>query len=160
MASPTALPPVQQRPPRSLAGPVVLIASGIVLLLSTLRVLQWHALMLWFGRFWPLLLILWGVIKLAEYYQAQRSGTRSPGIGVGGVFLVIFLVLFGITVTGVSRFNWGAIRDEINIDNNDFPFFGHNYTYEDEVAQDFPAGATLRIETARGALNVNSADDQ
>ena len=76
-------PPQQQRPRRSIAGPVVLILLGVVLLLTTMRVLHPQPLLHWFGTYWPALIILWGVIKLIEYQQAQREGTRPAGIGAG-----------------------------------------------------------------------------
>ena len=87
MASPTQPLPIQpqpqrQRQRRSIAGPVVMILLGIVLLLTTMRVLQPQPLVHWFGTYWPALIILWGVIKLVEYQQAQREGTRPAGIEV------------------------------------------------------------------------------
>src|SRR5437588_12596799 len=91
MSSPAMTP----RRPRSVAGPVVLIIMGVFLLLRTMGILHWS---LWhvFARFWPLLLILWGVIKLIEYQQAKQEGLRPRGIGAGGVFLIICLIVFGL----------------------------------------------------------------
>ena len=157
MASPAQVPP--PRPRRSLAGPVVLIVLGIVFLLGTMGVLHFYMLGHWFARYWPLLIILWGVIKLLEYQQAQREGRRAPGIGAGGVFLLIVLIVFGLAATQASRFNWEAIGKEIDIDHEDFSFFGHSYSFDDQLAQAFPAGATLRITDIRGAVNVNVSDD-
>ena len=102
MASPVQAPPPMQpiQPPRqkrSVAGPVVLILLGVVLLLTTMRVLQPQPLLHWFGTYWPALIILWGVIKLVEYQQAQREGTRPQGIGGGGVVLLVFLIVFGMS---------------------------------------------------------------
>ena len=157
MASPAQVPP--PRPRRSLAGPVVLIVLGIVFLLGTMGVLHFYMLGHWFARYWPLLIILWGIIKLLEYQQAQREGRRAPGIGAGGVFLLVVLIVFGLAATQASRFNWEAIGKEIDIDHEDFSFFGHSYSFDDQLAQAFPAGATLRITDIRGAVNVNVSDD-
>src|ERR1700680_4860629 len=133
MASPTQPLPIQpqpqrQRQRRSIAGPVVMILLGIVLLLTTMRVLQPQPLVHWFGTYWPALIILWGVIKLVEYQQAQREGTRPAGIGAGGVLLLVFLIVFGMSATQASRFNWDEIRDHINLGDEDFQIFGHTYT--------------------------------
>jgi DUF4097 and DUF4098 domain-containing protein YvlB len=158
MASPAQVPP--PRPRRSLAGPVVLIVLGIVFLLGTMGVLHFYMLGHWFARYWPLLIILWGVIKLLEYQQAQREGRRAPGISAGGIFLLVVLIAFGLAATGASRFDWEAIRNEIDINDEDFSdMFGHSYSYDDQLAQAFPAGATLRITDIRGAVNVNVSDD-
>jgi DUF4097 and DUF4098 domain-containing protein YvlB len=164
MASPVQAPPPMQpiqprRQRRSVAGPVVLILLGVVLLLTTMRVLHPEPLLRWFGTYWPALIILWGVIKLVEYQQAQREGTRPAGIGGGGVVLLIFLIIFGLSATQASRFNWDEIRDHINLGDDDLALFGHNYNYDDQLQQDFPAGGSLRITNDRGAVNLTVSDD-
>ncbi len=165
MASPVQAPPPFQpiQPPprqrRSLAGPVVLILLGVLLLLTTMRVLHPQPLLHWFGTYWPALIILWGVIKLVEYQQAQREGTRPQGIGGGGVVLLIFLIVFGMSATQASRFNWDEIRDHVNLGGDDLALFGHNYSYDDQLQQDFPAGSSLRITSERGAVNITVSDD-
>jgi DUF4097 and DUF4098 domain-containing protein YvlB len=164
MASPVQAPPPMQpiqprRQRRSVAGPVVLILLGVVLLLTTMRVLHPEPLLRWFGTYWPALIILWGVIKLVEYQQAQREGTRPAGIGGGGVVLLIFLIIFGLSATQASRFNWDEIRDHINLGDDDLALFGHNYSYDDQLQQDFPAGGSLRITNDRGAVNLTVSDD-
>src|SRR5271169_4373916 len=92
--SPLPPPPPQRR--RSLAGPFVLIVVGIVFLLGTMHVLSIGRLAHLFANYWPVLLIFWGVIKLIEHQRAQREGTRSSGIGAGGVFQVIMIVVCGL----------------------------------------------------------------
>jgi len=164
MASPVQAPPPFQQPiqpprqRRSVAGPVVLIVLGVVLLLTTMRVLHPQPLLHWFGTYWPALIILWGVIKLVEYQQAQREGTRPAGIGGGGVVLLIFLIIFGLSATQASRFNWDEIRDHINL-GDDIALFGHNYSYDDQLQQEFPAGSSLRITNDRGAVSLTVSDD-
>jgi len=164
MASPVQAPPPFQQPiqprrqRRSVAGPVVLILLGVVLLLTTMRVLHPQPLLHWFGTYWPALIILWGVIKLVEYQQAQREGTRPAGIGGGGVVLLIFLIIFGLSATQASRFNWDEIRDHINL-GDDIALFGHNYSYDDQLQQEFPAGSSLRITNDRGAVSLTVSDD-
>ncbi len=158
MASPVQVAP-PPRPRRSLAGPLVLIVLGVVFLLGTLGVLQWYMLGKVWAHYWPVLIILWGVVKLMEYHQAQRDGTRPPGIGAGQVFLLIVLIFFGLAATQASRFNWGEIRDQINIDDGDFPLFGHTYSYDDQLRQEFPAGGNLHVVNDRGAVNVTASTD-
>ena len=104
MASPS-MPPTPPLPPRlphrSIAGPVVLILMGVLFLMGTMGVLEIHHLGWLFARYWPALLILWGVIKLIEYEQAKRYGQPVRGIGVGGVFLLLFLIMAGLIATQV-----------------------------------------------------------
>jgi DUF4097 and DUF4098 domain-containing protein YvlB len=158
MASPVQVPPPRYR--RSFSGPIILIALGTVFLLGTMGVLDWHNLGHWFAHYWPVLLIISGVIKLIEYQQAQRQGTRASGISAGGVFLIIAIIFFGLIATHASRFNWGELKDQIDInDDGDFPFFGTKYNFDDQLAQAFPAGASLHINDTRGAVNIIASDD-
>lgn len=153
--------PVPPLPPRqrSFAGAVVLIIVGTIFLLGTMRVLSVGKLAHLFANYWPILLILWGIIKLVEHQQAQRQGRRSSGIGAGGVFLVIMIVVFGLIANQLERVNWSGLRDEIG-DNGDFPnIFGENYNFNDHLEQNFPADASLKVINNHGAVSVHAADD-
>jgi hypothetical protein len=158
MASPVQVPPPRYR--RSFSGPIVLIGLGILFLLGTMGMLDWRNLGHWFAHYWPVLLIIAGVIKLIEYQQAQREGTRASGISAGGVFVIIAIIFFGLIATHASRFNWGQLRDQIDInDDGDFPFFGSKYNFDDQLAQAFPAGGSLHVTNTRGAVNIIASED-
>src|SRR6266568_5349212 len=165
MSNPVMTPGVPPVPPpprrqRSIAGPFVLIVIGTVCLLGTMHVLSLSRLAHLFANYWPVLLIFWGVIKLLEHQRAQREGTRAAGIGAGGIFLVVIIVVFGLIATQLERVNWSGLRDNINIDDNDFSdIFGQNYNFNDHLEQDFPAGASLKIIDTRGAVSVHASDD-
>jgi DUF4097 and DUF4098 domain-containing protein YvlB len=160
MASPIQppLPPRHRR--RSFAGPLVLIILGLVFLLGNLHWISWERLGTLFAHYWPLLLILWGVIKLVEYQQAQRDGVPARGIGAGGVFLVIAIVVCGLIATGVTP-HLGEIRDHINIDDGDLDnFFGDTFSFDDHLEQEIPPAATsLRVNNEHGAVRVTLAND-
>jgi len=133
---------------------------GTVCLLGTMHVLSLGRLAHLFANYWPVLLIFWGVIKLLEHQRAQREGTRAAGIGAGGIFLVVIIVVFGLIATQLERVNWSGLRDNINIDDSDFSdIFGQNYNFNDHLEQDFPAGASLKIIDTRGAVSVHASDD-
>ncbi len=157
------VPPVAPLPPhrhRSLAGPFVLIVLGAVFLMATTRVLSIGRLAHLFANYWPALLIVWGVIKLIEHQRAQREGTRAPGIGGGGVVLVVMIVVFGLMATQLEHVNWSGIRDNFNVDDPDFSgIFGQSYNFNDNVHQDFPAGASVKIIDNHGAVSVHASDD-
>jgi DUF4097 and DUF4098 domain-containing protein YvlB len=154
------IPPVPRRRRRSFSGPFVLIVVGIVFLLGNLHMLSWARLGMWFAHYWPVLLILWGVIKLIEYQQAQREGAPAPGIGAAGIFLVVVIVVSGLIATQAARFNWSGIRDQINIDDDDLNnIFGESFNFDDHLEQDFPAGASLKVIDNHGAVSVHASDD-
>ncbi len=154
--APVVVPPRRRR---SFAGPLVLIILGIVFLLGNMHVLTWHALWMWFARYWPVLIIVWGVVKLVEYYQAQREGTRPSGIGVGGFFLLLFLVCAGLAASQAARVNWHALGDEVDMGDNIWPMFGDTFSFNDQLQQAFPAGSSLRVVSNRGGVTVSSWDE-
>lgn len=166
--SSTVPPPVQPVPPpppyrhrRSYAGPFVLIVLGLIFLLGNLHMISWARLGMAFAHYWPLLLILWGVIKIVEHHQAQRDGYPTRGIGGGGVFLVICIVICGLIATHVARFHWNDIRDNLQIDDSDFDnMFGESFNFDDHLEQAIPACVTnLRINDEHGAVRISSSDD-
>ena len=154
-------PPPAPRPQRSIAGPVVLILMGVLFLMGTMGILEIHSLGRLFARFWPALLILWGVIKLIEYEQAKRLGQPTRGIGVGGVFLMLFLIVTGLIATQAARLDWKSIGEHIEIGDDeglDEIFGGSTFNYSDELSQEIPAGASLHVNDDRGTITVNVAD--
>lgn len=149
--------PVYYRHRRSLAGPLILIIIGVVFLLHNfgMRIPVWHL----FGRFWPLLLILWGVIRLIEYSVAPRYGYGRSGLGAGSVFLLILIVVVGLSAHYSSDVNWGGVRDQLQLDDDLGGMFGSAYTFDDSLEQLFPAKGSLRIVSDRGALTVSPSED-
>jgi len=149
---------MRPRQPRSFAGPIVLIVIGIFFLLGNMGWIAWHELGYWFAHYWPLLLIIWGVIKLIEYQNANRAGVHPRGIGAGGVLLIIFVVILGLSATEAYRVNWQELRDEMHIQ-GDVPWWGHTYDYTQDLQQTFPPGDSLRVTNERGAINVTASSD-
>ena len=164
MASPYTQPSAPLPPPppvygyrRSLTGPLILILIGMLFLLRNLGVHMpvWH----FFGRFWPLLIILWGVVALIEHFTALKHGYRTRGLGGGGIFLLILIVVVGLAAHHSSDVNWEGMRDQIQIGDDDLGgMFGTAFTFEDTIEQSFPAKGSLRIVSDRGAINVTPSD--
>ena len=155
--------PTPRPPYRSIAGPVVLILLGMLFLLGTMGILEWHGLGTLFARFWPALLILWGVLKLIEYEQAKRLGQPARGIGVGGVFLMLFLIMAGLIATQAARVNWKSLGEHIQIGDEeglDEIFGGSTFDYSDELSQEIPAGTSLHVNDDRGTITINVADSK
>jgi Putative adhesin len=154
-------PPPAPRPHRSIAGPVVLILMGVLFLCGTMGILEIHNLGRLFARFWPALLILWGVIKLIEYEQAKRLGQPARGIGVGGVFLMLFLIGAGLIATQAARVDWKSLGEHIQLGDDqglDEIFGGSTFDYSDELSQEIPAGSTLHVNDDRGTITINVGD--
>jgi len=152
---PPTPPPYRYR--RSFAGPVILILIGLLFLMKNLgfRFPIWH----WFGHWWPLLLILWGVIILVENVTSTRTGYRTRHLGAGGIILMVLLVTLGVSAHYSSDVDWGGVRDQLQMDDDLGGMFGTAFTFEDTMEQAFPANAALRIVCDRGALNITPSED-
>src|SRR6266481_8662732 len=125
MSSPVVNAPPRRR--RSMTGPFILIIVGMIFLLGNLHLISWGRLGLLFAHYWPLLLILWGVLKLVEHQRAKQEGMTAPGIGAGGVFLLIALIVAGLSASQMTRVNWEELRNHVDVDDADIPFFGSTF---------------------------------
>jgi DUF4097 and DUF4098 domain-containing protein YvlB len=166
MSTPSQVPYYSPRRHRSLFGPIVLIAIGVILLLRNFGIISTRGFWIWFSNYWPILLILLGVVKLIEYMWSRASGNPSPRLGAGAIVFLVFFIIFGLTTTRVSRVDWQGLRNNIGIDDDpdvsDFfnGMFGSRYDFSDNFSQ--PMSATqIRILTSRGDIKITpSADDQ
>jgi len=169
VASPMMPPPIPRPPHRSIAGPVVLILLGILLLLGTMGMMDIHHLWSLYARFWPALLILWGALKLIEYEQAKRYGQPVRGIGVGGVFLMLFLIVAGLIATQAARVDWKNLGEHIQLGDDEGieeMFGGSSFDYSGELSNALPAAGnslhvdSLHINDDHGTITVNVSDDK
>ena len=167
MSSPTQTPQVPPPPirpgyyvrRRSIAGPIVLIALGVLFLLGNMHVITWPMLGSYFARYWPVLIILWGMIKLYEHWSDTRQGLPGRGIGAGGVLLIIFLIIFGMSATAAYKVNWNAFGNDVDFDNDFAGLFGNTYSFTQTLEEPFTAGNSVRIVDDRGSVTVNSWDE-
>lgn len=164
MASPTPTPPLMIPPRRrSLAGPLILILIGVFFLLRTSHLIDPVILHHWFAHWWPVFLIVWGAIRLFEYYSDQQHGYPPRRMGGGAVFLLIIFILVGLSITKTENVNWRNLGENIQIgddsDWNDF-FGGQTFNYTNTAMQDLPASsnATLRVLSDDGDVTINSWD--
>src|SRR3954465_14039454 len=151
MPPPQAPPPYQPRRRRSMAGPIVLITIGILGLMATMGVLSFQNLLFRFAHFWPVLLIMWGLVKIVEHYRNQQEGYDTPGIGAGGVVFVIFLVIFGLAATGASHMDWSGIGVDMG---------SNGYTFQTDIEQPFPEGASFKGTNDHGNVVIRVWDEK
>ena len=129
---------------------LVLLSAGILLLLHNYGHLDLHE---FFTRWWPLLIIFWGIVKLYERTVGQKFGGGGGGISTGEVFLVLgMLALLGMVVAvdyGKERF--GDTIEDIR---------GDNYSFDLDVSpKEIPPNAHVVVRTTRGDITVRSSDD-
>ena len=162
MASPVMTPPappVRPRRRKSYAGAVVLILVGVMFLLQNFGVLSVHR---FYAHWWPLIIILIGVIKLIEHFQAKQEDSIPAGVTFGTIVLLFFIVVSGLAISKAEGVNWRAVGEQFggDFDDEQFNHFGQTaFTYEDQLEQAFPANGNLKIVCDHGNINVNPSED-
>ncbi|MBI3405247.1 MAG: DUF4097 family beta strand repeat protein [Acidobacteria bacterium] len=134
---------------RSLFGGLFWLLIGTLLLINNIRPE--------FGFFdlvrhwWPALLILWGVVRLAESTVLRKTGEIPTRTFSGGeIFLVILLIVIG---SGISIGN--RIRQEEPDINIQFPW-DRSYSATEEIKADkpLPAGSLVTVSNYRGSITI------
>lgn len=141
-------------PRRSLFVPVLLLLSGGMLLAHYFH----PALPLgyWIATFWPLLLILWGLIRIVEHYT--HPPRLRPGFSAGEVLLVLLIIFGGLAFSGVYRYGhspwaraWGVNVDAWN------PFLG-DYSFTASAASPLAPKQRVVIAGYHGSVRLQPAD--
>jgi DUF4097 and DUF4098 domain-containing protein YvlB len=154
---------------RSIVGPMMLVALGVVFLLVELGNLSWWRVTDWFGHWWPLLMIVAGLILLAEWaadqhMQTARAAQGLPPIGsrtMGGgvIWLLIFVAICGGMVHVSSRaFDWNDGHFRYGLGDFDRAL-GDPHDSDDSMSQAIPADAFLTVDNPRGDVTVSGISD-
>ena len=145
---------------RSMAGPIILIGIGLLFLLANTGVLSKARLWWWFAMYWPVLLIVLGLVRLIEYVVARRNGGPTPRFGGGAIFLLILFIFIGIGATQSRRVNWDAVRDNVDIDTDLSPFFGQKYDFEDQQTQEAGKAKNIQVDNEHGSVKIHPQDER
>lgn len=145
----------------SLFTPILLVAIGVVFLLINVGVIASRSFFWWFSKYWPVVLILLGLVKLAEYLLARSRNERAPGIGPGGIVLLVFFVVVGAAFSAASRATWNLNVDPGEDWNDPFGWFGSRYEFTATFDQPIRSGDQIKIYASRGDITIKpSPDDQ
>ncbi len=140
----------------SVVAPLLLIGIGILFLARNMY--PDLALVDYFARYWPLLLILWGVLRLAEilFWSATEKELPARGMSGGEWILIFFLCMIGISVHTVRGFESWWPRSGITMGGIDM--FGESFEFP--IAAEKPASKTPRviIESFRGNARITGTD--
>ncbi len=140
----------------SIVAPLLLIGIGVLFLARNLYpnlpVVEYLA------KYWPFLLIVWGVLRLAEVlvWAAMSRPLPPRGLSPGEWVVVVFLCLFGFSLhaaRGIS--NWWP-RHGITM--GGIEMFGESFEYP--LNAEKPCAKTPRviIESFRGNARIIGAD--
>ena len=139
---------------RSLAGPLILIGIGCLFLLNNIRpdFSVWDAI----SRWWPFLLIAFGVIRLAEvlFFYNRGQAASQRGISGGQVWLIALICVAAYAATNHRR----VIRIN-NFQSGGVQIFGEQYDYPIAVHGDALGVTMLVLDNLRGNVTVSGSDE-
>jgi len=143
--------------PRSsgLFSGLLLISIGVLMLFWTYAHLN---LGHFFVRFWPLILIVWGIVKFYERTVAVRQGRTSGWITAGEIFLVVgVFCLIGVVVIV------DLVREKIDSKGGMERIareLGDEYSFDLEMKPEpIPANARVQINVPRADISVHASDE-
>lgn len=154
--TPPTPPPVIHVTParRSVVGPLILILIGLAFLLH--HFVPYIAIGHLFVSYWPLLLIIWGLVKLVENVSARRGGDgRHPFMTGGEIGLLVIFLLFVALI---------SVFDKIHQRFPDMDFgdvwADRGSPVTDELpARQIAAKAPVTIDTPRGDVTIFADED-
>jgi len=138
--------------PRSIAGPLILVAIGVVFLLNNLggAVPVWS--LVW--DYWPLLIVFLGVIGLVEVlYHLGRGGSAPPKSFAGGgiLWIVIWVAVLG----------WVGHHHNIRIGpftNGGVNLLGSDYTFDVNATGASQGVVRVVLDNINGNLSLKGED--
>ena len=133
---------------------VTLVVIGGLLLARNLGypIPIWSAL----ARYWPVLIIGWGIVKLIEYFHYKRTGDNRPLFSGGEVALLILVLLAGSAITTAAN-----VSSNIDFDFGDVDLWditGNNYSYDEHHELPVTGAPAIDIVNMFGNVDIRAAD--
>jgi len=111
------------------------------------------------AKYWPVLIIFWGLSKLIDYIQAQaHPDTTPPPLFSGSEVLMLVLILvLGTIISRVvlhpwQQWGWHVNDDEIS------GLFLNSYSYNQTLSQPTQGDVQLVLSDQRGPVEIRGAD--
>jgi DUF4097 and DUF4098 domain-containing protein YvlB len=149
---------------RSIVGPLIILAMGIVFLLTQMGRLSWGQSLEWYGRWWPAVLIAAGIVLLLEWAIDQRESAAGHRRVVSGgvIFLLILLALAGLSSRAVEYgLAWRDHTFRNGYTKLDY-LFGDRHDADSSMTRAISPASTLMIRNPHGDVTVtgSSSDGQ
>ncbi len=139
---------------RSLAGPLILIGIGVLFLFKNMvpDFSVWTLLVRW----WPFLLIGFGVVQLAEVLYFYNRGQALAPRGFSGGQVVLLALLCGAVYAATHHRRVIHIN---NFESGGVQIFGEQYDYPINLHGDATGVTMLVLDNLRGNVTVNGSDE-
>lgn len=140
----------------SLVTPLLLIGIGALFLAR--NIMPDLPLLDYLAQYWPLLLILWGTLRLLEIavWAVRKQPLPYYGVSGGEWILVVFLCMFGLSLHAVRGFTTWLPR--AGIEWGSWEVFGDSYEYPVAVEASTTATPRIVLEGFRGNARFTGGD--
>lgn len=108
------------------------------------------------ARYWPVLIIAWGVVKIFEHFHARRTGDNRPLFSGGEVALLILVILAGSAITTAANVNLNLDTDFADLDLWDVT--GNNYSYDEHHELPVSGAPAIDIVNMFGNVDLRPSD--
>src|SRR5579872_4486363 len=144
---------------RSIFWGLALIAIGILFLYQNFNpaIHAWHII----AKFWPVILILWGISKLVDYIEsrAHPEVPARPLFSANEVVLLIVVLILGTLLSKAVLHPWGKWSSEMASRDGQFAkLFMNSYTFSQQISQPATQNSRLLITNAAGNVEIRGAD--
>lgn len=136
---------------------LTLIAVGSLFLYQNFNpeLRAWHLI----AKYWPVIIIFWGLSKLVDYVQASRHPESAPPrLFTGGeVFLLLVILALGSAVSRLVLRPWHEWPRAFGLD-LDADFLFNPYSYQETLSVPAKQDIRLMVEDQRGDVEIRSSD--
>lgn len=139
---------------------LILIAVGTIFLYQNFNpaIHPWQII----AKFWPILIIFWGISKLIDYLQAQAHPEKVPPSLFSGseVVLLVLILVLGTLISKIALRSWHHWSDlGIGINDDDFSsLFLDSFTYTQTLSLAVKPQPHIVVEDQHGDLEIRGAD--
>ncbi len=115
------------------------------------------------AKFWPILIIFWGLSKLIDYIQARTHPETVPPslFSASEVILLVLILVLGTLVSKIVLRPWQQWPASWGVDMDDEGFGGlfmNSYTYTQTFSQQVRPQPHLLVVDRRGDVEVHATD--
>ena len=144
----------------SIVGPLIILGVGVAFLLAQTGRISWGQSLEWYGRWWPAVLIVAGIVLLLEWaidQQLARSSGNPRVVGGGVVFLLILLAFAGLSSRAIEYgMSWRDNTFGHGYSKLDY-LFGDRHDADSSMNWDMPAASSLVIRNPHGDVTVTGS---
>ena len=140
---------------------LTLIAVGVIFLYQNFNpaVRPWHII----AKFWPILIIFWGLSKLIDYFHARThpETVSPPRFAASEVILLVLILALGTLVSKIVLRPWQEWGSAVGINLGDEDFanlFLDSFTYTQTLSQPVKPQPHLLVVNRRGDIEIHASD--